>query len=69
MTISTCEAEYVAVSSYICHAIWLKRLLQDIYFSQGDATKIYVDSKSAMALAKNRSIMKGVSISTFIFIS
>ena len=53
VTLSTCEAEYVAVSLCVCHGIWLRRLLQDIYFSQIDATKIYVDSKSAMVLAKN----------------
>ena len=53
MTCSTYEAKYIAASSCICHAIWLRRLLQDIYFSQIDAIKIYVDSKSVMTLAKN----------------
>jgi len=41
--LSTCEAEYVATSWCVCHAIWLRNLL----------TMIQVDNKSAIELAKN----------------
>ncbi|PKU70954.1 Retrovirus-related Pol polyprotein from transposon TNT 1-94 [Dendrobium catenatum] len=51
--LSTCEVEYVAASSCVCHAIWLRKLLKEIGYSQVETTKIYVDNKSAIALSKN----------------
>ena len=53
VTLSTCEAEYVFAASCVCHAIWLRRLLKMIQVPQEKATSIYVDNKSAIALAKN----------------
>ena len=53
VTLSTCEAKYVAASSAVCHALWLRNLLIEIYMVQKGPTKIHVDNKSAIALAKN----------------
>lgn len=53
VTLLTCEAKYVAASSCICHAIWLKKLLTDILMEQKKATEIFVDNVSAIALGKN----------------
>ena len=53
VTLSTCEAEYVAASSCVCHAIWLKELLKEIHLHHDEVIKICVDNKSAIALAKN----------------
>ena len=53
VTLSTCEDEYVAVISCVCHVIWLRRLLEELYLKQEEATKICIDNKSAQALAKN----------------
>ncbi|XP_060672833.1 secreted RxLR effector protein 161-like [Ziziphus jujuba] len=53
VTLSTCEAEYVAVTSYVCHAIWLRNLLRRLGCPQEEPTKIYVDNKSAIAFAKS----------------
>ena len=53
MTLSTCEAEYVAASSCVNHAIWLRNLLEDLRMEQNSTTKIRVDNKSAIKLAKN----------------
>ena len=53
VTLSTCEAEYVAATSCVCHAIWLRKLLKDLNVPQGEPTVIRIDSKSAIALAKN----------------
>ncbi|KAM1852115.1 hypothetical protein ACFX13_016080 [Malus domestica] len=53
VTLSTCEAEYVAVTSCVCHAIWLRNLLKELSMPQEEPTEIYVDNKSAIALAKN----------------
>jgi hypothetical protein len=48
VTLSTCEAEYVAAAACVCHAIWLRRLLKEINLTQDVATSIYLDSKSIM---------------------
>ncbi|KAL0649156.1 hypothetical protein Bca4012_091847 [Brassica carinata] len=53
VTLSTCEAEYVAATSCVCHAIWLRNLLKELNLPQEEPTKIFVDNKSAIALAKN----------------
>jgi hypothetical protein len=53
VTLSTCEAEYVAATSCVCHAIWLRNLLKELNLPQKEPTKIFVDNKSAIALAKN----------------
>jgi len=53
VTLSTCEAEYVAASWCVCHAVWLRNLLGKMKMKQEGATQIYVDNKSAIELAKN----------------
>ena len=53
VTLSSCEAEYVAATSCVCHAIWLRNLLKELSMTQEDPTQICVDNKSAIALAKN----------------
>jgi hypothetical protein len=30
VALSTCEAEYIVVASCMCHAIWLKKLMEDL---------------------------------------
>ena len=51
VTLFTCEAEYVAATSCIFHAIWLWNLLKELSLSQEEPTKICVDNKLAIALA------------------
>ncbi|RDX69180.1 hypothetical protein CR513_51742, partial [Mucuna pruriens] len=53
VTLSTCEAEYVAATSCTCQAIWLRRLLKEFNMNQEESTKIHIDNKSAQILAKN----------------
>ncbi|KAG8486026.1 hypothetical protein CXB51_019376 [Gossypium anomalum] len=53
MTLSTCEAEYVAASWCVCHAIWLRNLLNKLEHQQLDVTEIRIDNKSAIELAKS----------------
>ncbi|KAL5789205.1 hypothetical protein ACOSQ2_004093 [Xanthoceras sorbifolium] len=52
-TLSTCEAEYVAATSAVCHAVWLRNLLKELNMTQEELTKLYVDNKLAISLAKN----------------
>ncbi|XP_059310067.1 secreted RxLR effector protein 161-like [Lycium ferocissimum] len=53
VTLSTCEAKYVATTPCTCHAIWLRRLLKELNLPQIEATMICVDNKLVQALAKN----------------
>ncbi|KAH9697038.1 hypothetical protein KPL71_023433 [Citrus sinensis] len=53
VTLSTCEAEYVAATSSVCHAIWLRNLLKELGLPQEEPTEICVDNKLAIALSKN----------------
>ncbi|KAK2969837.1 hypothetical protein RJ640_000654 [Escallonia rubra] len=53
VALSTCEAEYIAAAAYTCQAIWLKNILKELYLIEEGPTTIYVDNKSAIALAKN----------------
>ena len=53
VTLSTCEAEYVAAITCVSHGIWLQNLLKELNMSQVEPTEIRVDNKLAIALAKN----------------
>jgi hypothetical protein len=51
--LSSCEAEYIASSTASTQALWLVRLLGDLLDRDTRAVELMVDSKSALALAKN----------------
>jgi hypothetical protein len=53
VALSSCEAEYVAASTASTQALWLVRLLSDLLDRDTGAVELRVDSKSALALAKN----------------
>ena len=44
VTLSTCEAEYVAATSCVCHAIWLRRLLKELLMPQDSLNSLDVNS-------------------------
>ena len=50
MALSTAEAEYVAACSASCEAVWLSKLLSDIFDLQLDATCIHCDNQSCVKL-------------------
>ncbi|KAG8479288.1 hypothetical protein CXB51_029082 [Gossypium anomalum] len=50
---STAEAEYVTTANAINQAIWLRKILADLNLYQREATEIFCDNKSAVAIAKN----------------
>nr|GEZ20804.1 reverse transcriptase [Tanacetum cinerariifolium] len=45
--------KYIAATSCVCHAIWLRSMLKELHMKQEDATEIYVDNKSAINLPNN----------------
>ena len=51
VALSSCEAEYVALSSTVCEAIWLRNLLESLNHPQEESTEIHVEG--ANKLAKN----------------
>jgi hypothetical protein len=53
VALSSCEAEYIAASTATTQALWLVRLFHDLLGRDTGAVEVRVDSKSALALAKN----------------
>jgi hypothetical protein len=53
VALSSCEAEYIAASTASTQALWLVRLLSDLLGRDTRVVELRVDSKSALALAKN----------------
>ena len=53
VALSTAEAEYVAACSTSCEAVWLRKLLSDLFDLQLDATCIYYDNQSCVKLSEN----------------
>ena len=53
MALNTAEAEYVTSCSSSCEAMWLRKLIFDLFDLQLDATCIYCDNQSCVKLSKN----------------
>ena len=50
---SSAEAEYIAAANSANQAIWLRRILEDMGEKQNEATQIFCDNKSTIAMVKN----------------
>ena len=48
VALTTAEAEYVTACSTSCEAVWLRKLLSDLFDLQLDATCIYCDNQSCV---------------------
>ena len=53
MALITAEAEYVASCLASCEAVWLRKLLYDLFDLQLNATCIYCDNQSCAKLSEN----------------
>jgi len=53
VALSSCEAEYIAASTATTQALWLSRLLAELLGRGVEVVELKMDSKSALALAKN----------------
>lgn len=53
VSLSTAQAEYMALSNAAQQALWLRLLLEDIGFAQEGPTKILNDNMGAIHLSKN----------------
>ena len=50
---STTEAEYIAASDACKEAVWLKKLLFDLFSGKNDSTIIHCDNQSCIKLSEN----------------
>ena len=53
MALSTTEVEYVVACSSSCEAVWLRKLLSNLFDLQLDAKCIYCDNQSCVKLLEN----------------
>jgi hypothetical protein len=53
VSLSSCEAELIALVEVIKELMWLHNFLQELGVTFNQPTIIYVDNKSAIALAQN----------------
>jgi len=53
VSLSSCEAEYIAAASAACQGVWLSRLIADLTGEKLKSFRLLMDSKSAIELSKN----------------
>jgi hypothetical protein len=53
VALSSCEAEYIATTNAATQAIWMARLRGELLGREPEVIEFKVDSKSALALARN----------------
>jgi hypothetical protein len=65
VALSSCEAEYIAVTHAAKEVLWLRSLSQELGFEQGAATSIYCDNQGTVACThdpQHHSRMKHIDI-------
>ena len=53
VTLSSCEAEYVALCSEVCEVKYLRSLMRELGHRQVESTLIWEDNKAAILIAEN----------------
>jgi hypothetical protein len=53
VALSSCEAEFLALSEAVKEALWLRQILIELGINFDDPVTIYVDNQAAIALSKN----------------
>jgi hypothetical protein len=51
--LSTAEVEYIALSVAVHEAVWLRKLLTDLFDHEMDPTIIHCDNQSCVKLSEN----------------
>eukprot|EP00873_Tetraselmis_striata_P038026 jgi/Tetstr1/458290/TSEL_044776.t1 len=52
VALSTAEAEYMALGAAVCEALFLRELLRELCCAQSEATVIFEDNQSCIALTR-----------------
>ncbi|XP_042409131.1 secreted RxLR effector protein 161-like [Zingiber officinale] len=68
VTLSTCEAEYIAASSCISHVIWLRSLLKEINLNKVKQLKFALTTNRQLHWGRIQYIYKEVNILIYAFI-
>ena len=50
---STAEAEFLAATAAANHAMWLRKLMQDLEMGVEEPTDILVDNQAALVISQN----------------
>jgi hypothetical protein len=50
VALSTAEAEYIALSVEVCEAVWLRKIMIDLFDHEMDPTVIHCDNESCLKL-------------------
>ena len=50
---STAKAEYVATAAVVNQALWIRKLMADLFMEQKESTQILVDNQAAISIANN----------------
>ena len=50
---STAEAEFIAATSAVNQALWLRKILTDLHLEQRETTEVMVDNQATIAISKN----------------
>jgi len=53
VALSSIEVEYVAASTTMCEAIWIRNLLVSLFRKRMEATNIFCNNQSCIKLSKN----------------
>lgn len=53
VSLSSCEAEFIAATMAACQALWLRSLLKELTGWKQERVKLYVDNSAAIALMQN----------------
>jgi hypothetical protein len=53
VALSTAEAEYIALCVVVCEAMWLHKLLVDLFGHEMNSTVIHCDNQSCVKLSEN----------------
>jgi len=53
VTLSTTKAEFIVAPSCACQGIWLRRVLEEVKYSQQGPIMLFYDNSSAIKLLKN----------------
>ena len=53
VTLSATKAEFIAAASCACQGIWLRRVLEEVKYSQQGPIMLFCDNSSAIKLSKN----------------
>jgi hypothetical protein len=53
VALSTAKVEYIALSVAVCEAVWLPKLLTDLFDHEMDPTTIHCDNQSCVKLSEN----------------